>query len=117
LKKYVEQAGEKAKNTDVGKSVQEYEKMIPGGMEKLQEVAKKRGDEAQKVPAETYKEITDILSEKQKEVKALADKAKKKPPSKYNGIGTMRNSAQSLALYFYNIRWLGLAQSGMISRI
>lgn len=83
LEKYVKQAAEKASNTGVGKNVQEYIKMIPGGSEiipklqKLQQVAEKRGDEAEKILKETYNEISEILSKKAEDVEQLAEKAKK----------------------------------------
>lgn len=83
LKEFVQQAGAKATDSKVGKNVQEYIKMIPGGSEivpklqKLQEVAKKHGDEAEKIVKDTYKEISDILSKKADEVEGLAEKAKK----------------------------------------
>lgn len=83
LESYVKQAGEKAANSGVGKNVQEYIKMIPGGSEiipklqKLQQVAEKRGDEAEKIMKDTYKEISEILSKKADDVEQLAEKAKK----------------------------------------
>ncbi len=83
LQKYIKQAAEKAANTGVGKNVQEYMKMIPGGSEiipklqKLQEVASKHGDEAEKLMKDTYKEISEILSKKAEEVEKLGEEAAK----------------------------------------
>lgn len=82
LKAYVKRAAEKAKGSTVAKSVQEYIKMIPGGQEivpklqRLHEVATKRGGEAEKILKDTYKEIGAILSKKADEVEGLAEDAK-----------------------------------------
>jgi cell division septum initiation protein DivIVA len=83
LKKYVKDAGEKAKNSSFGDSFQKYAKMIPGGSEifpklqKLQEVANKRGDEAEKIVKGAYKDIQDVLQKRTEEAEKLAEKAKK----------------------------------------
>ncbi|KAI9048885.1 hypothetical protein LZ554_006739 [Drepanopeziza brunnea f. sp. 'monogermtubi'] len=83
LQDYVKQAGEKAKNSGLGKNIEQYAKMIPGGGEilpklmKLQEVAKTRGEDAEKVLKEAYKEVQGVLSRKTEELEKLADKAKK----------------------------------------
>ena len=82
LEKYVKSAADKAANTSVGKNVQEYMKMVPGGSEiipklqKLAEVANKRGDDAEKIMKDTYEEISKILSKKSEEVEKLAEKTK-----------------------------------------
>src|SRR5580658_5210197 len=53
IQDYIKQATEKAKNGGMGKNMEQYMKMIPGGdkiipdLTKLEEVAKKRGDLAQ----------------------------------------------------------------------
>jgi hypothetical protein len=60
LKSYAKQAGEKVKNSGVGKNIEQYAKFIPGGdkilpkLSQLQEVAEKHGDEAKKLLEETY---------------------------------------------------------------
>lgn len=83
LKKYVQQAGEKAKNSGVGKSIESYAKMIPGGSEiipklqKLQEVAQTRGSDAEKILKGAYKDIQDVLQKRTSEVEKLAEEAKK----------------------------------------
>jgi hypothetical protein len=81
IQDYVKQATEKAKNSGMGKNMEQYIKMIPGGSQiipkltQLQEVAKKHGDEAEKIMKETYEEIANILSKKQKDVEKLAGKS------------------------------------------
>ncbi|TVY88575.1 hypothetical protein LAWI1_G006277 [Lachnellula willkommii] len=83
LKKYVQQAGDKAKKSGFGQSMEQYAKMIPGGgeiipkLQKLQEVAQKHGDEAEKILKGAYKDIQDILQKRTSEVEKLADKAGK----------------------------------------
>lgn len=83
LEKYVKDATEKTKQSGVGKEIQKYAKMIPGGdqilpkLSQLQEVAKKHGDEAEKILKETYKEIADVLSKRIEQTEKLADKAQK----------------------------------------
>ncbi|TVY32826.1 hypothetical protein LSUB1_G007975 [Lachnellula subtilissima] len=83
LKKYVQQAGDKAKKSGFGQSMEQYAKMIPGGgeiipkLQKLQEVAQKHGDEAEKIMKSAYKDIQDVLQKKTSEVEKLADQAGK----------------------------------------
>lgn len=87
LKKYVKDAGEKAKSkakdSGVGEGIEKYVKMIPGGSEifpklqKLQEVAENRGDDAQAILKGAYKDIQDVLSKRTAEAEKLAEKAKK----------------------------------------
>ncbi|KFY49080.1 hypothetical protein V495_00765 [Pseudogymnoascus sp. VKM F-4514 (FW-929)] len=83
LKEYAKKAGEKAKSSGVGKNIQEYINLIPGGQEivpklqKLHEAVKKHGGEADKIAKEAYKEISEILSKKADEVEDLAEKASK----------------------------------------
>jgi hypothetical protein len=83
LKQYVKDAGEKAKNSGFGDSIEKYVKMIPGGSEifpklqKLQEVANKRGDEAEKIVKGAYKDIQDVLQRRTEEAEKLAEKAKR----------------------------------------
>jgi hypothetical protein len=78
IQDYIKQATEKAKNNGMGKNMEQYMKIIPGGdkivpaLTKLEEVAKKRGDEAQKILKETYEEIVEILQKKSKDVERLA---------------------------------------------
>ncbi|KAH6678695.1 hypothetical protein B0J14DRAFT_583271 [Halenospora varia] len=82
LKKYIKDSGEKVKKNGFGKNIEQYINMIPGGKEvlpklmKLQEVAKTRGDEAEKILKDTYKDISDVLQKKTAEVEKLAEKAK-----------------------------------------
>jgi hypothetical protein len=82
LKKYVQEAGEKAKNSEFGQGIQQYAKMIPGGdqiipkLQKPQEVAKTRGDEAQKIVKGAYKDIQDVLQKRISEVEKLEKEAK-----------------------------------------
>lgn len=82
LEKYVKSAANTAANSSTGKSIQEYMKMVPGGSEiipklqKLSEVANKRGDEAEKIMKDTYEEISKILSKKSEEVEKLAENSK-----------------------------------------
>ncbi|CZT49252.1 uncharacterized protein RSE6_10066 [Rhynchosporium secalis] len=82
LQDYVKQAGEKAKNTGFGKNIEQYAKMIPGGNEilpklmKLQEVARTRGDDAEKILKEAFKDVQDVLTKKTDELEKLAESAK-----------------------------------------
>lgn len=79
IQDYIKQATEKAKNGGMGKNMEQYMKMIPGGdkiipdLTKL-EVAKKHGDSAQKILRETYYEIVEILQNKTKDAEKLAGK-------------------------------------------
>ncbi|KAI9738987.1 MAG: hypothetical protein M1818_005301 [Claussenomyces sp. TS43310] len=89
IQQFVKSAGEKAKGSGMGslgglgKDAEKYIKMIPGGSEiipklqKLQEVAKKHGDDAERLMKETYKEVSDVLQKKTAEAEKLADSAKK----------------------------------------
>ena len=83
LKEYAKKAGEKAKSSGVGKNIQEYINLIPGGheivpkLQKLNEAVKKHGGEADKLAKEAYKEIAEILSKKADEVEDLAGNATK----------------------------------------
>ncbi|RDW66212.1 hypothetical protein BP6252_09847 [Coleophoma cylindrospora] len=83
LEKYIKDAGEKAKQSGAGQSIEGYVKMIPGAekifpnLQKLQEVAKKHGDEAEKLLKETYKDIEDVLQTRVGEAEKLAKKAGK----------------------------------------
>jgi F0F1-type ATP synthase membrane subunit b/b' len=78
IQDYIKQAMEKAKNNGIGKNMEQYMKMIPGGdkivpaLTKLDEVAKKRGDEAQKLLKETYDEVVEVLQNKTKDAEKLA---------------------------------------------
>ncbi|CAG8982832.1 hypothetical protein HYALB_00006642 [Hymenoscyphus albidus] len=82
LKKYVKDAGEKAKKSGTGQGIEKYVKMIPGGSEifpklrKLQEVAENRGDDAQEILKGAYKDIQDVLQKRTAEAEKLAEKAK-----------------------------------------
>jgi len=82
LKAMVKQAGEKAKNSGVGQSIEQYAKMIPGGSEivpqlvKLQEVAKKRGDQGEDILMGAYEDVKDVLARRIGEAEKLAEKAK-----------------------------------------
>ncbi len=82
LNDYVKQATEKAKKSGLGQSIEQYAKMIPGGSEilpklqKLQEVAKNKSGDAEKILKETYKDVQDILEKKIKELEGLAEEAK-----------------------------------------
>ncbi|KAG4431580.1 hypothetical protein IFR05_012935 [Cadophora sp. M221] len=82
LQEYVKQAGEKAKQSGFGKNLEQYANMIPGGdqimpkLMKLQEVAKTRGDEAEKILKEAFKDVQDVLTKKTNELEKLADSAK-----------------------------------------
>jgi hypothetical protein len=83
LKRYVKDAGEKAKDSGLGLggSAEELAKMIPGGSEilpklqKLQEVVRTRGDEAEGILKGTYKDIQDVLQRRISEAEKLAEKA------------------------------------------
>ncbi|PVH85086.1 hypothetical protein DL98DRAFT_64700 [Cadophora sp. DSE1049] len=83
LQDYVKQAGEKVKQSGFGKNIEQYAKMIPGGdqilpkLMKLQEVAKTRGDDAEKILKEAFKDVQDVLNKKTDELEKLADSAKK----------------------------------------
>ncbi len=83
LKGYVRQAGQKARNSGVGQSFEQYAKMIPGGgeilpqLEKLQEVATKRGDEAEGILRGAYEDVKQVLQKRIGEVEKLAEKAGK----------------------------------------
>jgi len=86
LEKYVNQAKEKAEKSLGGAkgSFEQYLKMLPGGgdvlgkLQNLQEVAKQKGPEAQKLLEQTIKEIGDVLNKKSDEAKKIADDAAKK---------------------------------------
>lgn len=83
LQEYVKQAGEKAKDSGVGQSIMQYAKMIPGGdeilpkLQQLQEVARKRGDEAEKILNGAYGDVKEVLQKRIQEAEKLADKAGK----------------------------------------
>lgn len=83
LKEYASKAADKAKDSGMGKYIEHYAKMIPGGSEilpkllKLQEVAKNKSGDAEKILKETYTEVMDVLERKTKDVEKLADEAKK----------------------------------------
>jgi hypothetical protein len=78
IQDYIKQATEKAKDSGMGKNMEQYIKMVPGGsqiipkLQQLQEVAKKHGDEAEKLMKETYDEIVEVLTKKTKEAEKLA---------------------------------------------
>lgn len=84
IQTYINDATEKAKKggAGVGKDLEKYVKMIPGGdkifpkLMQLQEVAKKHGDEAEKILKETYDEIAEVLQKRTKQAEKLANKAK-----------------------------------------
>lgn len=81
LQEYVKKAGEAAKNSGFGKSIEQYAKYIPGGSEilpklqKLQQVASSRGDEAEKILKGAYKDVADVLQKRTEEAEKLAEKA------------------------------------------
>jgi 5-methylcytosine-specific restriction endonuclease McrBC regulatory subunit McrC len=83
LQDYVKQAGEKAKNSGMGQSTEQYAKMIPGGSEilpklqKLQEVARKKGDDAERILKGAYEDVQEVLQKRIKEAEKLADEAGK----------------------------------------
>jgi hypothetical protein len=83
LQEYVKDAREKAEKSEMGQSIMQYAKMIPGGdeilpkLQKLQEVSKKRGGEAEKILKGAYEDIQDVLQSRIGEVEKLADKAEK----------------------------------------
>jgi cell division septum initiation protein DivIVA len=83
LQEYVKQAGEKAKNSGMGQSIEQYAKMIPGGSEilpklqKLQEVARKKGDDAERILKGAYEDVQEVLQKRIKEAEKLADEAGK----------------------------------------
>jgi len=83
LQEYVKQAGEKAKKSGLGQQFEQYAKMIPGGSEiipklqKLQQVAQSRGDEAEKILKGAYKDIADVIQKRTQEAEKLADEAGK----------------------------------------
>jgi hypothetical protein len=85
LEKYVDQAKKKAEKTlggGVG-GLEQYLNKLPGGgdvfkkLQNLQEVAKAKGPEAQKLLEQTVKEIGDVLNKKSDEAKKIAEEAKK----------------------------------------
>jgi len=82
LEKYVKDAANKTKQS-AGGGLDQYLKMVPGGdqvvskLGQLQELAQKKGPEAQKLLEETMKEVGDVLSRKSEEAKKLANEAKK----------------------------------------
>lgn len=83
LKEYASKAADKAKNSGMGSSLEHYAKMIPGGSEilpkllKLQEVAKNKSGDAEKILKETYKEVQQVLEKKTKDLEKLSEDAKK----------------------------------------
>lgn len=84
IQSYIKEATEKAAKggAGMGKDIEKYVKMIPGGdkifpkLMQLQEVAKKHGDEAEKILKETYDEIAEVLQKRTKQAEKLAGKAK-----------------------------------------
>lgn len=82
LEEYVEKAKGKV-NQATGGGLEQYMKMLPGGSEiwgklqKIQDVAKAKGPEAQKLMEQTVKEIGDVLNRKSEEAKKIAEEAKK----------------------------------------
>lgn len=83
LQSWVKSAGEKAKKSGMGESLEKYAKMIPGGgeifpkLQKLQEVAKKHGDEAEKIMKGAYEDVQKVLEKRIGEAEKLGEKAKK----------------------------------------
>jgi uncharacterized protein YqgV (UPF0045/DUF77 family) len=83
LKIYVKQMGEKASKSGMGQSIEQYAKMIPGGGEivpqlvKLQEVAHKRGDEAEGILRGAYEDVKQVLQKRIREAEKLAEKSGK----------------------------------------
>jgi hypothetical protein len=83
LQKWVKEKGEQAKDSGMGQSLEKYVKMIPGGSEifpklqKLQEVAKKHGDEAEKIMKGAYEDVQKVLEKRIGEAEKLGEKAKK----------------------------------------
>lgn len=83
LQEYVKSAGKKAKDSGFGQGFEKYAKMVPGGSEilpklqKIQEVAQKHGDEAEKILKSTYKDIQDVIQKRTGEIEKLGEKAKK----------------------------------------
>lgn len=83
LQEYAKSAGEKAKKSSVGQGISQYAKLIPGGdeilpkLQKLQDVAQKRGGDAEKILKGAYKDIQEVLQKRIGEVEKLADEAGK----------------------------------------
>lgn len=85
LEKYVKTAKDKAEKSLGGGTggLEQYFRLVPGGgdmlekLQKLQEVAKAKGPEAQKLLEQAAKEIGDVLNKKSEEAKKIADEAKK----------------------------------------
>jgi len=83
LQAYIKQAGEKAKNSGFGQQIDQYAKMLPGGTEiwpklqKLQQVAQTRGDDAEKIMKGAYQDVVDVLQKRTAEAEKLAEKAGK----------------------------------------
>jgi hypothetical protein len=81
LEGYVKSAANKAKDSGFG-GLDQYLNKIPGGdqimpqLSKLQEVAEKHGDEAQKLLKNAISEITEVLKKHGDEAQELAKKAK-----------------------------------------
>lgn len=81
LQQYVKQAGEKVQKSGFGQQFEQYAKMIPGGSEilpklqKLQQVAQSRGDEAEKILKGAYKDVADVLQKRTEQAEKLAEKA------------------------------------------
>jgi gas vesicle protein len=82
IEKFVKETLEKGESK-AGWGFEQYLNMIPGGIEimpkfqQLQVIAEKRGDEAQKLVKDGFKEIQEVLSRKVEEGQKLADKAGK----------------------------------------
>jgi cell division septum initiation protein DivIVA len=81
LQEYVKKAGEAAKNSGFGQQVEQYAKKLPGGSEiwpklqKLQQVAQSRGDEAEKILKGAYKDVAEVLQKRTEEAEKLAKEA------------------------------------------
>ncbi|TPX17859.1 uncharacterized protein E0L32_002960 [Thyridium curvatum] len=89
LEKYIKTAVGKAKGFDLG-GLEQWLKAVPGGSEilpklqQLQEVADKRGEDAEKLVKETMKDLQEVLAKRAEQAKELAEGVKDdaKKPSK-----------------------------------
>lgn len=83
LEEYVKQAGDRVRNSGLSQNVEQYAKMTTGGgeimrrLQKLQEVAKMRGGEAEGILSGAYDDIRRILAKRTAEAEKLATMVEK----------------------------------------
>jgi len=86
LKAYLKETTDKAKKGGkglMGKGIEQYINMVPGGSEVLkkvqamQEVASERGEEAEDIVKKAWEDVRSVVEKRTTEIEKLAKKAKK----------------------------------------